>query len=305
MKKLVLASLLAGATLASASDITLSKGIKSDLRNKIEKDLNALDNLKFKNDADAKTLKLMGVSSLNAQTASDWLGARVNYVIEEDALSILKLLIKKVIYVERDGVTFPNQNVLPYSTDPKNQGLSADGEGMVVMSNIGAGLYMGGKQEQKVYGMKISRGLLKKSLKVAAESPRVGIIQIGEGLFAKGLTVNNQNPDALANTINRLGTFFHEARHSDGNAESLAFAHSPCPAGHDMEGLYACDENLNGPYTVGAVMTAEMLKTCGDQCSERDKEILKMIILDSESRIMKTTRKGTPALEWDARPESL
>lgn len=306
MKKLILASFLATIAMAQANDITLSRGIKNHLRDKIKRDLNILENLKFNTVTDEGTLKLMGVSELDAQTATNWLSERVNYVIEENALSFFKLLIKKSVYVERQGVDFPNNDVLPYSMDPNNKAsLFNEEEGVVVMSNIGAGLYMAGKSESKVYGMKISRGLLKKRIRVSVESPRSGIIQIGEGLFMKEITVNNNNPESIANSINRLATFFHEARHSDGNGSSLAFAHSPCPTGHDMAGAYACDEGLNGPYAIGAVMTKEMLKSCDETCTEREKEILKIIILDSQNRIMNTTRKGSPAVEWDATPESL
>lgn len=304
MKKLILASLLATTTLsAGASDIMLSKSIKSGLRTKIERDLKLLSAFKFKGDTAEENLKLLGLSSLNAATAEDWLEERVNYVIEENALSPLKLLLKKSIFVERENVNFPNPGILPHALATSH--MSEEEEGIVVMSNIGAGLYMAGKAERKVYGMKISRGLLKSGLKVAVESPRTGIIQIGEGLFAREVTVNNNNPDSIANSINRLGTFFHEARHSDGNAKSLGFAHVKCPAGHDMEGAYACDENLNGPYTVGAVMTAEMLKGCNDSCTEREKEILKIIILDSQGRVLKTTKTGQPTTNWDPTPESL
>lgn len=332
MKKLLIASLLATSTLTNASDIVLSKGIKSKLRDNIERDLSALDNLKFKQPS-PESLKTMGLESLTAQTASKWLEKRVNYVVDENAVSVLKLLIKKVIFVEREGVTFPNAHVVPYALDPVNKRPavtpavlpdipalwpviedqpvvtdkkdSDEEKGFVVMSNIGAALYMGGKQQNQVYGMKISRGLLKSPLKAIAESPRVGIIQIGEGLFMEELTLNNKNPASIANSINRLATFFHEARHSDGNGSSLGFAHSNCPPGHDYAGAAACDENLNGPYTVGATMALEMLKGCEDSCTEREKEILKLVVLDSQNRIMKTTYKGTPATAWDDAPESL
>lgn len=331
MKKLLIASLLATTTLTNASDIVLSKGIKSKLRDNIERDLSALDNLKFKQ-ANPESLKVMGLTSLSAQSASKWLEQRVNYVVDENAISVLKLLIKKVIFVEREGVTFPNAHVIPYALDPVNKipaqtaitdvpglwpEIEKDGvvtdkkdsddeeKGFVVMSNIGAALYMGGKQQNQVYGMKISRGLFKSPLKALAESPRVGIIQIGEGLFMKELTLNNQNPNSVANSINRLATFFHEARHSDGNGSSLGFAHSNCPTGHDYAGSAACDENLNGPYTVGATMALEMLKGCEDSCTEREKEMLKLVVLDSKNRIMTKTHKGSPAIFWDGTPESL
>lgn len=307
MKKLLLSALLATTATAHAADITLSKGIKNHLRDKIEQDLNVLENFKFKGEAEVETLKLMGMTNLNSATATGWLEDRVSYVIEENALSLVKLLIKKVIFVEREGVTFPNAGVIPFSIDPANKSSSmfSEEEGVTVMSNIGAGLYMGGKNERKVYGIKISRGLLKKGIKVPVESPRAGIIQIGEGLFMKEITVNNENPSSIANSINRLATFFHEARHSDGNGSSLGFAHSPCPTGHDYAGAYACDENLNGPYTVGAAMMKEMLKSCEETCTPKEKTVLNMVILDSYSRIMHTTRKGTPAQIWDAAPESL
>jgi hypothetical protein len=306
MKKLLLASLLVTSAVANAgSGIILSEKIKPKFYKTLERDLDVLDGLKFKA-ADAETLELMGVSTLNARTASEWLGTRVNYVIEENALSVFKLLIKRVIFEERAHATFPNKDILPYSIDPANAKPAVDEEeGVTVMSNIGAALYYGGKQESKVYGMKISRGLLKKSIKVAVESPRAGIIQVGEGLFMDRLTINPEKPNSIANSINRLATFFHEARHSDGNGSSVGFLHSPCPVGHDYAGLPACDENLNGPYTVGAVMMAEMLKACEDTCSIREKEILKLQVLDSKNRIMHTTRKGVAATVWDARPESL
>ena len=306
MKKVIFASLMVAATTVNASDIMLSKTIKPDLRSKIERDLNLIEAFKFKSDANPETLKVMGLSSLNAQTATEWLNARVNYIISENALSFFNLLIKRVVFVETKNVDFPNSKIIPYSMDKQivQNGLNAEG-GFTVMSNIGSALYLAGKQQSQVYGMKVSRGFLHKSEKVAVTSPRAGIIQIGEGLFAQELTVNKENPDALANSIFRLGTFFHEARHSDGNGKSLSFMHTNCPEGHDYAGMPACDENLNGPYTIGTLMMAEMAKACDEDCSEKDKETLKMLVLDSASRIMKMTHKGEKATAWDASPESL
>lgn len=309
MKNFILTSLITTTTLLSANDIVLSKGIKPEFREKIEKDMSVLSNLKFQDPDDNKTLNLLGLSTLNAETLTDWLNTRVNYIIEENAFSILKLLVKKVITIEKEDVHFPNENIIPYALDPNNQMLSQPTEAkeaaFVVMSNVGAALYMAGKEEQKVYALKVSRGLLKKGIKVSIESPRAGIIQVGEGLFMKGLSVNRENQESIANSINRLGTFFHEARHSDGNGVSLGFTHSLCPKGHELENAPACDENLNGPYTIGSAVTKELLKACAESCTEREKEILTIIILDSQNRIIKTTKKGLPTTNWDSRPESL
>jgi len=316
MKKAVLSTVIALSTTitaAQASDIMLAKTIKPELRQKIERDLNVIENFKFAGKANPATLKTMNLFTLNAASATDWLNQRVNYIISEKALSVFNLLVKRVIYVERKDVDFPNADIIPYSMDKDIQknlveiqdGLNAE-EGFTVMSNIGSALYLGGKNERQVYGMKVSRGFLHKSERVAVTSPRAGIIQIGEGLFAPELTVNKDNEGALANSIFRLGTFFHEARHSDGNGKSLGFMHTICPVGHDYEGQAACDENLNGPYTVGALMMAEMAKSCDDQtCSEKDMQTLKLLVLDSANRILPVTHKGEKSTEWDARPESL
>lgn len=306
MKKVLMASLIAAATTVNASDITLAKNIKKDLRNKIERDLNIIENFKFKGEGSALTLKVMGLSTLNGQSAAGWLNQRVNYVISENALSTFSLLIKRVIYVDKQDVDFPNANITPYSMGAnfETTGLESQ-KTFTVMANIGTALYINGKKQKTVYGMKISRGFLHRSERVSVESPRAGIIQIGEGLFAPELTINNQNPDALANSIFRLATFFHEARHSDGNGLSLGYTHATCPSGHNYEGQAACDENLNGPYTVGALMMAEMSKACEDNCSEKEKQTLKIMVLDNASRILPITHKGEIAKEWDPTPESI
>jgi hypothetical protein len=317
MKKMILASLLAVAATANASDIMLSKSIKPELRKKIERDLDLINSFKFKGEANSQTLKVMGLSSLNGETASQWLNERVSYIISENALSPFNLIFKRAIFIDRRGVEFPNQGVIPYSMDKSIMQATTDEEAVslsgldeqksfTVMSNIGSALYLAGKKQNAVYGIKVSKGFLRGSEKVAMVSPRTGVIQIGEGLFAPQLTVNKENQDALANSIFRLGTFFHESRHSDGNGESLGFMHTTCPAGHDYEGQPACDENLNGPYTVGALMMAEMAKSCDStSCSEKDKQVLKMLVLDSANRILSTTHKGEKSKNWDASPESL
>lgn len=314
MKIILLASLLIISTLTNvhANEIMLSKSIKPALRHKIERDLEVIENFKFASKAKPATLVAMNLVSLDSTSATDWLNQRVNYIISENALSAFNLLVKRVLYVERKDVDFPNSDIDPYSLEQviqKNEAVPGDNlnaeQGFTVMSNLGAALYLGGKNTRQVYTLKVSRGFLHKSERVLVTSPRAGIIQIGEGLFHPELTVNQQNEDALANSIFRLGTFFHEARHSDGNGTSLSFMHTLCPAKHDYEGQPACDENLNGPYTIGALIMAEMAKACDVNCSEKDKQALAMIILDNANRILTKTHKGEPSVEWDATPESV
>ena len=172
MKKMLTTALILAATTSavSASDIMLSKSIKPDLRSKIERDLSLIDNFKFKSAAAAQTLKVMEMNTLNGQTASEWLNMRVNYIVSENALSVFNLLVKRIIFVDQKDVDFPNSSIVPYSMNKAiqknfvelNSGFNAEGS-FTVMSNIGSALYLGGKNERQVYGMKISRGLLRKA----------------------------------------------------------------------------------------------------------------------------------------------
>src|SRR5690606_17750304 len=80
----------------------------------------------------------------------------------------------------------------------------------VAMINLGAALYIGGKQYRTLLGFRVPGW----DQVVAVRSPRAGIIQVGEGLF----TVNaGGGLESEANSLIRTAVFFHEARHSDGN----------------------------------------------------------------------------------------
>ncbi len=307
MKKSIALCLFALTGTLNASTIRLAKNIQPKLRTKIQRDINLLDSFKFESSTNPKTLKVMALNELNAQTASEWLNKRVNYIISENAFSKFNLLIQKVIYSERSDIDFPNALIIPYSLNNKtvNNSKADDSEGSTLMSNISTALYLRGKEERQIYGLKIPSGFLRASEKVAVTSPRAGIIQIGEGLFSPELAVNQKNPDALANSIFRLGALFHEARHSDGNGLSLGFFHTICPEDHDYAGQPACDENLNGPYTIGALMISEMSKACEDTCSEKDKQTLKILVVDNANRILTKTHKGDLSQNWDPAPESL
>ncbi|MBY0414091.1 MAG: hypothetical protein K2Q18_07990 [Bdellovibrionales bacterium] len=311
MKILILAGLLINITLpSSAAEVSFSKAIKKEFRERIGKDLEILNNFTFKETPTQKeTLNLLGLDHLSSETANHWLEERVKYIIEENAFSKIKLTLKKSLFVERENVTFPFQNIIPYAldgvSDAPEKVNAKEVASTVIMSNAGAALYMKGKNEHKVYGLKISRGLLKSAQKISIDSPRAGIIQIGAGLFDSRFNINNQNLGAVANALHRLSILFHEARHSDGRGKSVVFAHAICPPGHDLEGQPGCDETQNGAYAIGSSIMLEMIKSCGDDCNEREKEILKMIYLDNKNRILPKTHKNESSTFWDDRPEGL
>ena len=182
--------------------------------------------------------------------------------------------------------------------------IDSEEENLTVMTNIGTALYFNGKTKHQLLSFNLATGFLKSS-SILINSPRAGIIQIGAGLFDRRFNINNNNIGSVANSINRLGTLFHEARHSDGHGESLGFAHAVCPKGHDLEGLNACDESLNGSYSVGAKAVNEMIDACQDECSARELEILKLTVLDSYNRVLPLTYKGEASTFWEATPEYL
>jgi hypothetical protein len=301
MKKLIILGLLFS-TMAMGREIIFSNKINPDHLKKLQNDLRVVKNMEFANKTPARTLKALGIPELNSETAHQWLTTRVGYIIEDQSVERLRELLKKeVINIEEENFVYSpyRPKLIPQSID----GTSKQAKGVIIMSNLGTALYRWGKSSQYLLNFNMEPVNSKKKMDITIKSPRVGIIQIGEGLFAKDRNVNTKNAGAISNSIARLGTIFHEARHSDGHLKSLGFYHSICPAKHELAGLPACDENLNGSYTVGAVMLTEMLKACGDQCSATEKEVLKTLILDSYGRVQKTTTLGTPSTDLDARPE--
>lgn len=151
----------------------------------------------------------------------------------------------------------------------------------ITVSNVGGTLYLSGKVS------KVTLGLNLDGTAVYATSPRVGIAQVGDALFAPASLVKS-NPKAPANSIARLGIFFHGARHSDGSGKSTGFKHTTCPTGHDYAGKAACDLSSNGPYTISAQVERHLMLNC-TSCSETDKTKLAANVADSLSRVLKNS----------------
>lgn len=257
-------------------DITLSTKIKNSQEKAIERDLKTLSEFKFSEEGSEDTLFYFGIQSLTNEDLEEWLDARVSWIIPETEPSKLKL-------IEGGAATYPD-NGMPIIEMPS---VKPSGKGVVVMSNIGTALYFSGKQSKQKVGLKIKTSLFKRE-KVMIDSPRAGVIMIGEGLFMRRLQINRQKDESVANSLGRLQTFFHEARHSDGHGKHLGFFHAVCPEGHDYAGVNACDRNMNGPYSIGSCLMKEFIKNCED-CSESEKEVMKLVWLDSLNRVIKDT----------------
>jgi hypothetical protein len=290
--------------------LEMDAGVKAEQAATLRQDLEYLGKVQYQdNQIDRDTAELMGIRSrLTGATLGAWLDARVSTILSEDLKLEESLLASRVKPVYPEPNVFPPRETPP-APKPGPQAPSGgkpgepadDSKPKIVMSNLGAGLYMMGKQRSMLLALKRTDGKI-----IPVVSPRVGLIQIGEGLFFKKFQVNQEQVQAPANSISRLSTLFHEARHSDGHGVTLAFGHAFCPEGHAYAGYPACDKNLNGPYTIGAQVLKSLAQGCGD-CSVREKTILTALEADSRSRILKlyTDSKGkaVKANRWSDRPE--
>jgi hypothetical protein len=124
---------------------------------------------------------------------------------------------------------------------------------------------------------------------VMVTSPRVGIVRLGPAMFS---TIFSHI--GISESIMRLATLFHEARHSDGKGKSLGFNHA-CPKGF-RTGQSNCDNNENGPYTIDALFVKVAMDSCSN-CSAYGKEIMKLFIASSNLCVVPGSG------EWDDTPQ--
>lgn len=271
MKKIVgLTLLLTLSTSAQAREtfagIYLDSSIPTSQVQTLKKDFTYLFNNPIK-EVEESFASMAELKVVDGPHLFNWVYNRVRFVIGED----YNLRGRNV--VTKKGHTFPT-TPLPPSLQNRMGRYGAT----LIMSNIGAELYLVGKRDQLLKGIKLDRK------EVFAPSPRVGIVQIGEGLFLERLLIN-KNQNSEANKIKRLGTIFHEARHGDGHSEHIGFIHSKCPPGHSLSGFDACEAYANGAYSLEAVATKTMLLNC-KTCTNEDKTKLTAAVADAFSRVV-------------------
>ena len=217
---------------------------------------------------DQDFLTVAGLTQVNGPILHNWLINRVRYVVGESFDFVNESQAYK-------GFKYPK--TLSPSSGSNQQNT------VVVMSNLGGALYMFGKTQDLLMRLNLDGD------RIFINSPRAGVLQIGEGLFHPKAQLNN-DLHSSANSIQRIGTLFHEARHSDGNGKSLAFAHEMCPEGHALAYNFACEKVGNGPYSMGAYSMRQFLANCSD-CSGLDKALLQTRIADSLGRILYPNHK--------------
>lgn len=288
--------------------IQISANVPSSQSELINYDLNTLHQLKLSPES-ASGKKLFS----NTTNLQQWLLDRLKYIVSEKEFD---LNLKKPKYkVVRQNFSYPSDGVIPYSifdnffnqkvytilemsSINQTRQLKPLVNMVTIMQNDGAVIYHTGKTAQMQLSVSIPlAGNINKEIVI--NSPRVGIISIGPGLFQ--FDVNKIGPKFESNSIHRLATFYHEARHSDGKAESLGFFHATCPEEHDYRQRPVCDKNVNGPYSIKAVFLKEAIDKC-QTCDEKEKEALKLQMIDSQNRVLKSPQTRIP-LEWDESPE--
>ena len=300
--------LMAGALPLGALAFQVDTAVTADQKKVMLEDYDYLGKLQILDEGnDSETRQLLETTKISSSQLKQWLSSRMKTVISEktDIEKAVRIVGRAAFY--QNGGLMPDIDApIPTPTPkptPANGSAKPASKPMVVMSNMGTAIYMYGKQNAKLLGIQTSDGKV-----LPIKTPRDGLVQIGEGLFHERLRVNPERVDLPANRLSRLSTYFHEARHSDGNGKSLGFAHAMCPVGHAYQGYYACEKNLNGPYTIGAKVLKKLTEACAD-CSAKEKTTLQMIQADSLSRVLKTYKNKNGINEnarvWNPAPEKV
>lgn len=229
---------------------------------------------------DAEFLRVAQLSANNGPEMHNWLLNRIRYIIGErytlDDNNVLQAAGKFPATPLPDA---PEEEESPNKNSPRKGGEEPSPDIKTVMTNMGGALYTLGKEHNIFFGIKFDGEV------VYVTSPRTGVLQVGEGLFDPNFRYN-ANLVAPSNSVSRLATLFHEARHSDGTGKSTSFGHSLCPKGHLYFGHYACESSSNGSYTIGALSQRSLLNNCGG-CSAKEKTALTAAVADSFSRLIK------------------
>jgi hypothetical protein len=244
--------------------IWFDPGLTSDLRQMAEGDLGRLQEFKMAVPQDSVFREMFGGGK--ASDVLSYIDDRVNY------------LIPRLDDVESRIVTDSILSTGFQATDP--------GRPMVMASNIGMPLWLIHEIDapQSVH-------FLIGGNPIDLSNPHVGIVMLGEGY-------SDQVP-----SMARIGTLVHEARHSDCTGglsrsdlakvrdnelpdnHACGHIHVNCPAGHDYEGLPACDSHPWGAYSVGAYFYAAIAQDCTN-CTSEELQYATMLASDSISRVL-------------------
>jgi len=214
--------------------------------------------------------RTLGVSDFSGGTLFSWLRERVKVIVGE-------------------SYDFKKHYTVASSSSGLRPQIAAEGDEIVtVMENVGSYLYLVGTKASTVIDLDVNGST------VRINTPRVGIVRIGEGLFS-GSRFPNTPVDGEVRSLVRLGVLFHEARHSDGNGAHVVFPHATCPSG-TYANRSACENNSNGPYAVQYRLASLFYQNCGS-CTAGELQALYNLLTDYKSRIFQGAQYRDPRPE--------
>lgn len=225
-------------------------------------------------------LAVTGMRGGSGPAMHHWLLRRVSTIVGES----FNATRATEIHPRPGRFSFPDSILPSWYTDPQITPFSANTPStsprrlLFFMSNLSGPLYLEGKRDGVLRGHRLGPRRV-----VWADSPRAGVIKVGAALFHRDFRPTKARLRSRANSIQRLTTLFHEARHSDGNGATAVFLHTLCPRGHAYEGSHVCDASSNGPYSVGALTARHLLSDC-TTCSVTEQTVLQVRIADNFNR---------------------
>jgi len=278
--------------------IAYDSSVPPDQQAYLQNDLVQLNSLSLPSNPNSGDSALLDMSSFSVSGLNSYISARTKYIIGEnfDTNDNVGTIANGISYTPTlfSELGFASvQNTIPNnrrSAKLSDAGLSDSSSSSVetVMLNYGASIYLTGKQNSVIYSIQVAGNT------ITDNTPRVGIVQIGPGLFDNN-ELSNSPPNSLANSCLRLQTLFHESTHTNGNGANAGFPHAMCNSG-PYSGYYACEGNLNGPYAIGRAFLTQCYYACST-CSPDELEGITTYLADLASRML-------PGAQWsDDRPE--
>lgn len=270
-----------GAAGGQAAGVQIDGSVPADQQALIQKDFQIIASLPPMQ-ATQEDYQMLGMSSFDGPSMMSMLHSRVKYIVGEN--------YDYANEAERAGSTNGQPQVMNAMQVPDE--VLTSNSLVTIMVNIGGVVYRVGKQYNSVYSLPIA------GQNVLIDSPSVGVIQIGEGLFTDW-RVKNTPVDSYANALIRFTVYdFHEGGHSLGNGAHVTFPHAKCPSDHDYAGNSACDQYSNGPYANEARALRIFRNSC-TQCNNTELQTFKAFQADAQNRVLYGAQYRDP------RPEKL
>lgn len=255
--------------------IKLDPAISADAKAMLHADVLALASYKLNASPTSYFAKTFG--GTQGSDVLKFMDDRVNYIVPEikDLTSRLKL----------GPISLPSLGGDAGIDDPR---------AVMMAANIGMGLYLVNEANPLPINLRFKIG----DTAIPMTSPRVGLMELGPGY-----TMTETPSGKPITAIIRTETLVHEARHSDCTGglttndvarlragempenHDCGHTHVACPAGHPLEGLPACDDRPWGAYTVGALYTQEIARSC-ENCTELERQQAIVDTTDSFSRVL-------------------